>query len=58
MAALQAERHFALGDLPKKAGEQRSAHEQFSAVVSEFHEMGMQSWLEKTESSLKVLFAQ
>ena len=29
-----------------------------SSVVSEFREMAMQSWLEKTESSLKVLFAQ
>ena len=58
MTALQAERHFALGDLPKKAGEQRSAQEQFSTAVSMFGEMGMQSWLEKTESLLKVLLAQ
>ena len=57
MAALRAEGHFALGNLAKKAGEQRSAREQFSTVVSKFRKMGMRSWLEKTESSLKILLA-
>ena len=58
MRPLEAQCHFALGELTKKAGEKRGAHEQFSAALSMFREMGMTYWLEKTESALKELTAQ
>jgi tetratricopeptide (TPR) repeat protein len=53
MRPLEAQCHFALGELAKKAGEKRGAQEQFSTAVSMFREMGMQFWLERTESALK-----
>ena len=52
MRPLQAQCHFALGELAKKAGEKRGAQEQFDTAVSMFREMGMQFWL---ESALKAL---
>ena len=55
MQPLQAQCHYALGELARKAGEKRGAREQFSTAVSMFREMGMQFWLEKAESALKEL---
>ena len=53
MRPLEAQCHFALGELAEKIGEKRDAHEQFSAAVSMFREMGMQFPLEKAEAALK-----
>jgi Tfp pilus assembly protein PilF len=52
MRPLEAQCHFALGELAKKAGEKPRAQEQFNTAMSMFHEMGMQFWL---ESALKAL---
>ncbi|MEO6024549.1 MAG: AAA family ATPase [Burkholderiales bacterium] len=57
MRPLEAQCHFALGELAKKAGEPRGAQEQFSAALSMFRDMGMQSWLAKAEAALKDLQA-
>jgi transcriptional regulator with AAA-type ATPase domain/tetratricopeptide (TPR) repeat protein len=58
MRPLAAECHLALGELAKKAGEGRSAQEQFSTALSMFREMCMQLRLEKAESAVKELSAQ
>ena len=58
MRPLQAQCHFALAELARKAGEGRSAQEQFGTAVSMFREMGMQFPLEKTEAALNDLSAQ
>jgi class 3 adenylate cyclase/tetratricopeptide (TPR) repeat protein len=55
MRPLEAQCHFALGELAGMAGEQREAQEQFGRAASMFREMGMQSWLEKAESARKEL---
>ena len=52
MRPLEAQCHFALGELAEKAGERREAQEQFSAAASMFREMGMQFPLEKAEFAL------
>ena len=52
------DRLASLGELARKAGEEQGAREQFSTAASMFREMSMQSWLEKTESALKDLWAQ
>ena len=52
MRPLAAQCHFALGELAKKAGEGRSAQDQFSTALSMFREMGMQFRPEKAESAL------
>ena len=55
MRPLQAQCHFALGQLAKEAGEQRGAQEQLSAAVSMFRGMGMKFWPEKAEAALEEL---
>jgi len=55
MRPLEAQCHFALGELAKKAGEQRGAQEQFSTAVSMFRGMGMKFWPEKAEAALEAL---
>ena len=55
MRPLEAQCHFALGELAKKAGEKRRAQEHFSTAVSMFRDMGMQFPLEKAEAALKNL---
>ena len=55
MRPLEAQCHFALGELAKKAGEHRGAHEQFSTAVSMFRGMGMKFWPEKAEAALEAL---
>jgi hypothetical protein len=52
---MEAQCHLALGELAKKAGEQRDTQERFSTAASMFREMGMQSWLEKAESAFEAL---
>jgi tetratricopeptide (TPR) repeat protein len=58
MRPLEARCHFALGELAKTAGQKRGAQERIGAAASMFREMGMQSWLEKTESALENLMTQ
>jgi len=55
MRPLEAQCHFALGELAKKAGKQRDAQEQFSTAASMFRGMGMKSWPEKAEAALEAL---
>ena len=58
MRPLEAQCHFALGELTRKGGDTGEAREQFGTAASMFREMGMQSWLEKSASALKELAAQ
>ena len=51
MRPLEAQCHFALGELAKKAGETRGAQEQLEKAASMFRDMGMQSWLEKADAA-------
>jgi tetratricopeptide (TPR) repeat protein len=47
MRPLEAQCHFALGELAKKSSDQRGAREHLDTAAAMFREMGMQSWLER-----------
>ena len=55
MRPLEAQCHFALGELAKKASERRGAQEQPSTAVSMFRGMGMKFLQEKAEATLEAL---
>jgi hypothetical protein len=55
MRPLEAQCHFALGELVLKTGERRGAQEQFKSAASMYRDMGMQYPLDETESALKAL---
>jgi tetratricopeptide (TPR) repeat protein len=55
MRPLVAHCHLALGERARKTGDRREAQEQLTVGAGLFREMGMQIWLEKTQSALQSL---
>jgi hypothetical protein len=52
MRPLEAQCHCVQGELARGAGEQKGENERFGTAAAMFREMGMQSWLEKAQTSL------
>jgi predicted ATPase len=55
MRPLEAQCHFALGELAAKTGNKQQAQERLTLALTMFREMGMQTWPEQAESALKAL---
>ena len=53
MRPLAAHCHLGLGKLYRRAGKRQEAQEHLTTAATMYHEMGMQSWLERVEAEQK-----
>ena len=52
MRPLVAHCHFGLGRFARQKSKRKQAREHFTTVITMYHEMGMQFWLEQAEAAL------